>query len=101
MNVKLTCVFVEKGIHGLPHKPWNGVEQVDGAPDVGYCPHGVSVVLYEMRLFMTEISQILTVTKMRRKLSLLHGIDLMLLCSRYGTPMAIYTSPLSLVTIPT
>ncbi|KAK1776245.1 hypothetical protein QBC45DRAFT_333352 [Copromyces sp. CBS 386.78] len=31
------------GIHGLPHKPWNGVEQVDGAPDVGYCPHGETI----------------------------------------------------------
>ncbi|KAH7635211.1 hypothetical protein B0T09DRAFT_253998 [Sordaria sp. MPI-SDFR-AT-0083] len=35
--------FSLAGIHGLPHKPWNGVEQVDGAPDVGYCPHGETI----------------------------------------------------------
>ncbi|KAK3333928.1 hypothetical protein B0T19DRAFT_491238 [Cercophora scortea] len=33
--------FQIAGIHGLPHRAWNGVEQVPGAPSgAGYCPHG-------------------------------------------------------------
>ncbi|KAK3692626.1 hypothetical protein B0T22DRAFT_486510 [Podospora appendiculata] len=33
--------FQIAGIHGLPHRAWNGVEQVPGAPSTaGYCPHG-------------------------------------------------------------
>ncbi|KAK3401603.1 hypothetical protein B0T20DRAFT_118549 [Sordaria brevicollis] len=35
--------FSVAGVHGLPHKVWNGVEQVDGAPDSGYCPHGETI----------------------------------------------------------
>ncbi|CCC12603.1 unnamed protein product [Sordaria macrospora k-hell] len=42
--------FSLAGIHGLPHKPWNGVEQVDGAPDVGYCPHGQTLVTHALSI---------------------------------------------------
>ncbi|KAK0709679.1 hypothetical protein B0T26DRAFT_805332 [Lasiosphaeria miniovina] len=32
--------FQIAGIHGLPYSAWNGVGQVQGAPFIGYCPHG-------------------------------------------------------------
>ncbi|KAK3343064.1 hypothetical protein B0H65DRAFT_576876 [Neurospora tetraspora] len=35
--------FSLAGIHGLPHRVWNGVEQVEGAPEIGYCPHGETI----------------------------------------------------------
>ncbi|OAA53461.1 putative domain, di-copper centre [Niveomyces insectorum RCEF 264] len=31
--------FALSSIHGLPYVPWNGVEQVPGAPLTGYCTH--------------------------------------------------------------
>ncbi|KAK1836674.1 hypothetical protein QBC39DRAFT_56270 [Podospora conica] len=31
--------FGISGIHGTPHRAWNGVEQVPGGLDGGYCPH--------------------------------------------------------------
>ncbi|KAK0743131.1 hypothetical protein B0T18DRAFT_327692 [Schizothecium vesticola] len=32
--------FGISGIHGTPHRAWNGVEQVPGGSKSGYCPHG-------------------------------------------------------------
>ncbi|PQE12584.1 hypothetical protein CJF30_00002479 [Rutstroemia sp. NJR-2017a BBW] len=36
----LLSYFQVAGIHGRPYMPWDGVSNVPGAPNTGYCTHG-------------------------------------------------------------
>ncbi|KAL0467683.1 hypothetical protein QR685DRAFT_366309 [Neurospora intermedia] len=51
--------FSLAGIHGLPHEVWNGVEQVEGAPDTGYCPHGETIFATWHRPYVALFEQTL------------------------------------------
>lgn len=46
------------GIHGLPFKPYNGVEQVPGGDDkAGYCPHGEITFVTWHRPYLVLLEQ--------------------------------------------
>ncbi|KAJ9151377.1 Di-copper centre-containing protein [Pleurostoma richardsiae] len=47
------------GIHGLPFIPWNGVDQVPGGRDGGYCPHNEITFGTWHRPFVALFEQIL------------------------------------------
>ncbi|KAB5542858.1 hypothetical protein GE09DRAFT_1289513 [Coniochaeta sp. 2T2.1] len=42
--------FQISGIHGYPVQSWNGVEQVPGGVDLGYCPHNQELVNHAVRI---------------------------------------------------
>ncbi|EPE02553.1 tyrosinase precursor [Ophiostoma piceae UAMH 11346] len=56
---ELLSYYQITGIHGLPFQAWNGVNQVSGGANTGYCPHGQTTFITWHRPYLALYEQTL------------------------------------------